>query len=106
MSLTLEIGNTSLAVVRGVKNAFATEYDDGATLSFTLMETDGTPVPPQAWPASMYNEPGGTYACTIDSDVDVKLNHTYIGQVDGVGSGGEIMLIREQIKAVSRGDAC
>ena len=107
MSLTLEIGNTSYVVMRGVKNTFADEFDDGATLTFILFEPDGTThVLPQVFPSVMYNEPGGTYVGQLDADIQVKLNHTYIIQVDGIGSNGEVLYIRDSVKAIQRGDAC
>lgn len=104
--LSIEIGNSSLAIMRGVKNALLEEYDDGADLKITLMDTSGTPVPPQVFPAQMFNEPGGTYAATLEADLNLQLNHTYIAEVNGIGSNGEIMHIRETVKAVNRGDAC
>ena len=106
IELEIEIGNSSLAIVREVKNAFEVDYDDGADLKITLFDKAGVPVAPQTFPAQMFNEPGGTYAATLDADLELQLNHTYIAEVNGVGSGGEIMHIREKVKAVSRGSAC
>lgn len=107
MSLTIEIGNTSTALLTGVKNNLTEEVDDGANINITMYEKDGvTEVVGQAWPAPMYNEAGGTYGATLESDLGLKLNWTYIAHVRGIGTNGEVMDIRENVQAVSRGSAC
>lgn len=107
MSLTIEIGNTSTALLTGVKNNLTGEADDGATIGITMYENDGvTEVAGQSWPAPMYNEAGGTYGATLEHDLDLKLNVNYIAHVAGTGTNGEVMLIRENVKAVKRGTAC
>lgn len=104
--LTIAIGNSNVAILSGVKNALG-EVDDGATMAITLYENDGTTeVTGQLWPASMYNEPGGTYAATLEDDLNLSLNYTYIASVSGQGSGGEVLMIREECQAINRGSAC
>jgi hypothetical protein len=105
--LEIWIGNTNIAHMTGVINGITGEYDDGATLGITLYQSDGiTPVTPQSWPAQMFNEPGGTYNATLDENLDLSLNHTYISVVDGVGSGGEVMHIEADTVAKIRGSTC
>ena len=104
--LYLYIENTNVAVLTGVKSSTSTDFDDGAVISITLMDGAGAPVAGQAWPAVMYNEPGGTYSATLDDTLEVLLNHTYTAIVDGVGSAGEVMHIQESVKAINRGDSC
>ena len=102
--LTIEIGNTSTALLTGVKNNLTGEIDDGATLSITLYEKDGTTtVVGQSWPSPMYNEAGGTYAATLEHDLELLLNHTYVATVTGTGSNGEVMYIAEKCQAKNRG---
>ncbi len=105
--LTIEIGNTSTATVSVVKNNLTGIVDDGASLFITLYEKDGvTEVTGQIWPAPMYNEPGGIYQATLENDLDLSLNHTYIARVDGTGSNGEVLDINEKVQAIVRGSAC
>ena len=102
--LTIAIGNSNVAHLSGVKNALG-EVDDGATITITLYEKDGTTeVVGQLWPASMYNEPGGDYYATLEDDLALLLNHTYIAHVSGQGSAGEVLKIREKCQAVNRGN--
>lgn len=105
--LEIYIGNTNLAVVSGVKNGLSGEIDDGATLTVTLYENDGTtPVIGQVWPTLMFNEPGGTYAGTLEEALDLSLNHTYTAVIDGIGSAGEVMHIEQKAQAKVRGSTC
>ena len=102
--LTIAIGNSNVAILSGVRNALG-EVDDAATIAITLYEKDGvTEVTGQLWPAAMYNEPGGTYAATLEDDLALSLNHTYVAHVAGAGSGGETLLIKERCQAVNRGN--
>ena len=107
MSIEIQIGNTNIARLTGVKNGLTGLVDDGATIEFTLYEVDGvTEVTGQSWPANMFNEPGGTYIATLNETLDLLLNHTYTAQVDGVGSGSEVLSITEKVKAKVRGSDC
>jgi hypothetical protein len=107
MMLEIFIGNTNLAVMTGVKNGITGDIDDGATLTITLYESDGTtPVTGQTWPAPMFNETGGTYVATLEEGLVLSLNHIYVAIVDGVGSAGEIMHIEQKAKAKIRGSDC
>jgi len=103
--LSIYIGNSNIALLNGVKTALG-EVDDGATITITLYESDGTTeVVGQLWPASMYNEPdqGGRYGATLENDLVLSLNHTYIAEVNGLGSNSEVLHIREKCTAVNRG---
>jgi hypothetical protein len=107
--LEIWIGNTNIAQMTGVINGLTGEFDDGASLNITLYESDGTtPVTPQSWPTQMFNEPGGVYNATLDPDLDLSLNHTYIAVVDGTGGGGggEVMHVEESCVAKIRGSTC
>jgi hypothetical protein len=104
--LTIQIDNTSLAVVSGVKNALTDVYDDGANIVLTLLDSDGAEVPPQSWPAQLFNESPGQYGTTLQADLDLQLNHVYTAVVDGVGSGGEVMHIEQAVQAKIRGSTC
>ena len=104
--LNIYIGNTNLAVLTGVKSNISDDFDDGAVITITLLDGSGAEVAGQVWPANMFNEPGGTYAATLEDDLEVLLNHVYTAVVDGVGSAGEVMHIQESVKAINRGDSC
>jgi hypothetical protein len=107
MPLEIFIGNSNLAHMSGVKSGLTGEVDDGATLTITLFENDGTtPVTGQVFPASFFNEPGGDYYAPLDDTLDLSLNYNYVAEVDGIGSSGETLYIRENVKAIQRGTAC
>ena len=104
--LEIFIGNTNIAILSGVKSNLSNEFDDQATISFTLLDKSGGQVPGQSWPTQMYNEPGGTYACTLEDDLDLSLNYKYTCHVAGIGAGGEVMDIMETAIAKIRGSDC
>jgi hypothetical protein len=104
--LTLYIGNTNLAQLTGVKDSLTGELDDGANIVITLLDSEGVPVAPQSWPAVFYNEPGGIYDATLDADLELDLNYTYTCVVNGIGSAGQVMNIRQPAQAKIRGSSC
>lgn len=106
MTLTIEIGNTSTARMTGVKSSVTGVIDDEATLSITLYDKAGAQVTGQPWPAQMYNTGSGEYGATLLATLDLSLNHIYTAEVNGLGSNGEVLYLRQPVQAVNRGGAC
>lgn len=75
--------------VRGLKNNVTGAFDEGATVSLTVIDRDGDQVAGESWPLVMSSVGGGKYRATLSHAVDFDRDGIYTAQIRITGSSGE-----------------
>ena len=90
MALTIFIANNNTIELAGLTNSATEVVDTAATVEVTLQDSSGVDVVGQTWPASMPHVAAGLYRATLDYDLVLTHNDSYVAVVDAVGTGGEV----------------
>ena len=93
MSIIYIDNNHTIKLV-GLTNCLTGAIDNGATVTVTLIDSSGTQVTGQSWPATMSivseSPLTGTYRASLDADLSLVANRSYIAVINATGSGGQI----------------
>lgn len=73
MSLTLYLGNDNVLTLVGLQNDISAAYLNAATVTVTLVDSDGTEISGETWPLTM------TYVATSDGNYRATLPDTLTG---------------------------
>jgi hypothetical protein len=90
MALIAYVGNTNVLELRGLRNTLSGAYDNGATVTYTLLDSTGASVSSGAMTSIAESPNHGKYRAVIANTVVVKNNRRYTAVVNAVGSGGEV----------------
>jgi len=86
--IDLYIDNTPVVEVRELQNNITMEYLTSATVSLTLVDSEGLEVSGQTWPVSLaYVEPG-VFRTTIVGNLNLVPSEIYTAKIDVVSDEG------------------
>ena len=86
----LYIENDNLLELDGLQNAATDAYVNGATVTVTLRDQEGTAVTGQTWPATMYYvaNSNGKYRATLEDVLSLTSRKRYTAEIDADGGAG------------------
>lgn len=85
----LPLENSFVAQWGPVTNTVTGVVDVGATVSVTLLDSEGAEVAGQVWPVSMPHASAGVYRATLPATVELVDEGSYVAVIEALGSGGE-----------------
>lgn len=90
MSDVLYISNTNVVEWEALTNSITGEVDEAATVTVTILDSEGNEVAGQSWPAPMVHDSGGTYRASLSHELELVDGGSYTAKVHAVGSDGGV----------------
>ena len=104
---TLYIGNNMVIALDMLKNTASGEFADPSTVvQATIFDKAGAPVVGQQWPLTLANISDGYFAGTLESTLELLLNHTYTADVTATDPDGVVLHMECKYQATDRCVPC
>lgn len=101
--MDLFIGSHNVIEIPELTNSITGLADTGATVSVTLLDSDGAEVDGETWPKSMLHVSAGLYRATLSSALEVVAGESYTASLSLEGSGGEVGIWQYSLIAKVKG---
>lgn len=89
-SLTLYVGNDNVLTLSGLQNSVDDSYINNATVTVTLVDSDGNSVSGETWPVTLSYVSGsdGNYRATLADTISASADTAYRARVTADGGAG------------------